>query len=186
VWSLVEDGDSDFAGPLRALFAEACLEIRDIERRLEMVEGQLIALARQTPAVDRLMKVPGIGLLTATALVGLVGDFRRFPSGRHFASYLGLTPREHSSGLRRHLGRISKRGDVYLRALFTHGARSLLRAAQLDATTDGLRAWAVALTQRAHRNKTAVALANRMARIAWAVSVKDTDYHAWPMPRKVA
>ena len=186
VWAAIEDAEVDLARPLRALFAEACLEICDIERRIKMVERELEALAKQTPAVDRLMKVPGIGLLTATALAGFVGDFRRFPTARHFASYLGLTPREHSSGTRRHLGRISKRGDVYVRALLTHGARSLLRAAQIDATKDRLRAWAVALGQRAHRNKTAVALANKIARIAWAVSVKNADYRALPIPTKAA
>jgi len=77
--------------PLRALFAEACQEIREIERRLDLVEHELGALARQLPAVERLMQIPGIGLIIATALVGFVGDLRRFPSARHFASYLGLT-----------------------------------------------------------------------------------------------
>jgi len=81
------------------------------------------ALADQTPAVARLRSIPGIGLITATALVAFVGDVQRFPSGRHFASYLGLTPRERSSGLIRRLGAISKRGDVYLRMLLIHGAR---------------------------------------------------------------
>jgi len=89
------------------------------------------------------MTIPGIGLLIATALVAFVGDIRRFPSGRHFASYLGLTPRESSSALRRRLGSISKRGDVYLRTLLIHGARSVLLAAKRR-TPDRLRAWALA------------------------------------------
>ncbi len=83
--------------PLRPALAEICSEIKDLERRIRMIEHQLAALAVQTPAVAQLMTIPGIGLLIATALVAFVGDIQRFPSGRHFASYLGLTPRESSS-----------------------------------------------------------------------------------------
>jgi transposase len=97
-----------------------------MEGRIRVVEDQLQALADQTPAVARLRSIPGVGLITATALVAFVGDVQRFPSGRHFASYLGLTPRERSSGLVRRLGAISKRGDVYLRMLLIHGARAVL------------------------------------------------------------
>ena len=81
---------------------------------------------QQLPVVAHLLTIPGVGLLTATALLAFIGDIRRFPSARHLASYLGLTPREYSSGLKRHLGRISKRGDGYLRTLLIHGARSVL------------------------------------------------------------
>ena len=186
VWSLIEDADSELATPLRALFAEACDEIREIERRLDLVERELGALARQIPAVQRLMQIPGIGLIIATALVGFVGDLRRFPSGRHLASYLGLTPREYSSGLRQHLGRISKRGDPYLRMLLIQGARAVLSRARTAAAPDRLRTWALALEKRAHHNKAAVALANKITRIAWAVSVKQTDYRSVPAGPKAA
>ena len=113
VWSLIEDADSDLPEALRPIFAEACREIREIEARVKQVERQLEATAEQIPAVEHLRTIPGIGLLIATALVAFIGDIRRFPSGRHLASYLGLTPREYSSGLKRNLGRISKRGDGY-------------------------------------------------------------------------
>lgn len=186
VWALIEDADSALAMPLRALFAEACHEIRDIERRLELVERELAALARQSPAVERLMQVPGIGLITATALVGFVGDLRRFRSGRHLASYLGLTPREYSSGLRQRLGRISKRGDAYLRVLLVHGARALLSRARTAANPDRLRVWALELEKRTHHNKATVALANKITRIAWAMSVKNADYRSLPAPKQVA
>ena len=93
------------------------------------------------------MTIPGIGLIIATALVAFVGDIQRFPSARHFASYLGLTPRENSCGLRRRLGAISKRGDVYLRTLLIHGARSVLLAAKRR-SPDRLRAWALARADR--------------------------------------
>jgi transposase len=183
VWAAIEDADSELAMPLRAVLAEACQEIREIERRLDLVERELAALASQLPAVERLLQIPGIGLLTGTALVGFAGDLRRFPSARHFASYLGLTPREYSSGLRQRLGRISKRGDAYLRMLLVHGARAVLSRARTASDPDRLRSWALALEKRAHHNKATVALANKLARIAWAVSVTHTDYRSVPAPK---
>ena len=102
--------------------------------------------------------------------MAFVGDATRFPSGRHFASYLGLTPREKSSGLKRRLGRISKRGDPYLRMLLIHGARSvLLHAKRSNAPRDRLRTWALERERARGHNKAAVALANKLARIVWAV-----------------
>ena len=92
--------------------------------------------------MQRLLTIPGIGLLTATAIVGFVGDLRRFPSGRRFSSYLGLVPKENSSGDIRRLGRITKRGDSYLRTLLTQGGRAVLRAANVSKSSpDKLRAW---------------------------------------------
>jgi transposase len=126
--------------------------------------------------VQRLRSVPGIGLLIATALVAFLGDIQRFPSGRHLASYLGLTPREFSSGMRRHLGRISKRGDAYIRMLLIHGARSVLCHAKQAQQHDRLRTWALALEKRTRHNTAAVALANKLARIAWAVWKHDKSY----------
>jgi transposase len=111
---------------LEPRLAALCEEIASLSTRIEDVEAQLEALARQIPTVARLRSVPGIGLLSATALYAFIGDRSRFPSGRHMASVVGLTPREYSSGLRRHLGRISKRGDPYLRMLLIHRARSVL------------------------------------------------------------
>jgi len=186
VRELIGDADADLALPLRAVFAAACEEIGQIEERLDLVERELAVLAREMPAVARLMTVPGIGLIIATALVAFVGDLRRFPTARHFASYLGLTPREYSSGLRQRLGRISKRGDAYLRMLLVHGARALLSRAHTAAKPDRLRTWALELQKRVHHNKATVALANKIARIAWAVSVKQTDYHSTPAIEKVA
>jgi transposase len=140
-WALIEDADSSLPEALRPIFAEACREIRDLEARVHLVEQQLASIAEQLPAVEHLQTIPGVGLLTSTALVGFIGDIQRFPSGRHFASYLGLTPREYSSGLKRNLGRISKRGDGYLRTLLIHGARSVLVHARKH-QPDRLREWA--------------------------------------------
>jgi len=137
------------------------------------------------PAVERLRTIPGIGLLTATGLVAFVGDARRFPTARHFASYLGLTPREHSSGLRRRLGAISKRGDTYLRMLLIHGARAVLCHAKKAITPARLQRWALHLERLRGHNKAAVALANKLARIAWAVWTSGTEFrvaHLTPTP----
>jgi transposase len=173
---LAGDADSGVPDALRWTISAACDEIESLGERIRDAERQLEALAEQTPVVERLRSVPGIGLMTSTALVAFVGDVRRFPSGRHFASYLGLTPREYSSGLRQRLGRISKRGDSYLRLLLVHGARSVLCHAKKATTHDRLRTWALALQKRSHHNKTAVALANKLARIAWSVWKNGRDY----------
>ena len=174
--SWVEDAESPLTAPLRFVLFEACTEVRELEARLRQVELQLEALAKETPLAVRLRSVPGVGLLTATALAGFVGDLSRFPSGRHFASYLGLTPREHSSGSIRRLGAISKRGDVYLRMLLTHGARSVLAAAPRQGEPDRLRRWAMELAARVGHNKATIGIANKLARYAWAVATKETNF----------
>ena len=176
VQQVIEDADSPLAMPLRQLLHELVVEIGQLEDRIQLVEKQLEALAKQTAVVKLLRTIPGIGLLTATALVGFVGDIQRFRSGRHFAAYLGLTPREHSSGLRRRLGRISKNGDVYLRTLLIHGARAVLIAARRQAQPDRLRSWALERWGDLGHNKAAVALANKTARIVWAVWKTGTPF----------
>ncbi len=169
VRALLEDAEAPVPLSLRATLAALCDEIRTIEHRLRDLDRQLAALAAQLPEVERLQTIPGIGLLTATALVACVGDVRRFRSCRHFASYLGLTPKEHSSGPRRRLGAISKQGDRYLRTLLIQGARSVLWHSKTRATTTPLRTWALAVEQRRGHNKAAVAVANKLARIVWRV-----------------
>lgn len=178
-WAQLEDAESEIPDPLRPGLAEICQEIRDLERRVKLIERQLAGLATQTPAIAQLMTIPGVGLIIATALVAFVGDIQRFPSARHFASYLGLTPRESSSGLRRRLGAISKRGDVYLRTLLIHGARSVLLAAK-HRHPDRLRAWALAKQAARVHNKAATALVNKLARIIWAVWNHDRPFHSVP------
>ena len=107
-------------------------EIRLLEQRIAQLEGELTRLARQSLACTQLLTIPGVGLLTATAMVAATGGgVAHFKDARHFASWFGLTPKEFSSGSTRKLGRISKKGDRYLRMLLTHGARALLRAAEL-------------------------------------------------------
>ena len=178
VWALVSDADSGLPDALRPVLVEAAHEIRELETRIRAVERSLEGLASASPLVTRLRTIPGVGLLTATALVAFVGEVHRFPSGRHLASYLGLTPREASSGLRRRLGGISKRGDPYLRMLLIHGARSVLLHAKRKTAgeTDRLRTWALDRERARGHNKAAVALANKMARIVWAVWRREQPF----------
>ena len=157
VMGLIEDADTDIPPVVREMFHQVCGEIRELESRIQSVEHELEALARQMPEVERLRTIPGVGLLTATAMVGFVGDIRRFRSCRHFASYLGLTPREYSSGNQRRLGRISKRGDIYLRTLLIHGGRSLLwNAHRKSATPTPLQRWGLHLHKLRGHNKATV------------------------------
>lgn len=119
---------------LRQALRELLAEIRQLDERIQMAEQQLAELTRHDPAIQRLQQISGIGLLSSTALSASAGDAKNFRSGRHLASWLGLTPKEHSSGNTRKLGRVSKRGDTYVRMLLTHGARAVLaRAKQLQA-----------------------------------------------------
>jgi transposase len=157
---------------LRPCIEDTLAEIAALEQRNLRLERELASLTREDPTIQMLLGIPGIGLLSATALRAAIVDVQRFGSGRHLASWLGLTAREHSSGERRRLGRISKRGDVYLRTLLIHGARAVLNAAINTArrgrSPDRLRAWALATAQRCGYNKATVALANKLARIVWA------------------
>lgn len=169
----LSDEESPIPPALRPALAELIAEIRALDARIAELEKHLRAQAQQRPALQRLMAVPGIGLLIATALVAAVGGMEAFRDGRHLAAWLGLTPRESSSGQRRRLGGISKRGDRYLRMLFIHGARAALLAAVRQAGAGKpltrLQRWAVELAARVGHNKAACALANKLARIAFAV-----------------
>jgi transposase len=166
---------------LRNPLADLCDQVRSLDKRIHGIELQLAAVATQTPAIRQLMGIPGIGLMIATAMVAFVGDIQRFPSARHFASYLGLTPREFSSGAKRRLGRISKRGDVYLRLLLIQGARSVLIQAHKAKQPDRLYNWALQLERKAGANKAATAVANKIARIAWAVWKHGREFESHPV-----
>ena len=166
-------------------------EIRLLEARIAQLERELTDMARMSPACKTLLSVPGVGLLTATAMVAATsGDVSHFKDARHFASWFGLTPREYSSGSTRYLGRISKRGDRYLRMLLTHGARSVLRSAVVARGAGrelvGVRRWALDVQSRSNHNKAACALANKMARICYAtLRDKQPFDEAAPLAKKL-
>lgn len=162
--------------PLRRALMEVVEEVRELERRIAGIEIELRALVEQTPVAQHLLTIPGIGLITATALVGRVGDFRRFRSARHLSGYLGLVPKEHSSGSKRWLGPISKRGDTYLRTLLVHGARVVIAWAGRKTTRTPLEEWMLQVERRRGRNIAIVALANKLARFAWVVATQQRDF----------
>lgn len=182
--ALVEEAETPIPGRLREALLLLYTEVRDVEDRIALIEQRLKSVVTANPVAQRLLKIPGIGLLTATALLGTVGHIHGFRRGRHFASWLGLTPREHSSGSRRSLGRITKRGDVYLRCLLTHGARAVLlsahRLAAAGKPLTRLQQWAVAVGHRRGHNKATIAVANKLARIVWAVWRFDVPFAAAP------
>jgi transposase len=172
VLAALEDADNELPMALRETLRELLDTIARAQQAMVAIEERLQAFADSDLRSQRLQRAGGIGVITATALSASIGELDRFASGRHFASALGLTPREHSSGRSRHLGRITKRGDVYLRMLLIHGARAVLRSAKVakkkEQALDRTRAWALALSERLGHNKAAVALANKTARRLWA------------------
>ena len=173
---VLEDAENELPVAGRALLRELGDEFRRLDERVAMFDGQLAGVARQTPACRRLMEIPGIGVLTATALVAAVGDAGEFRNGREMSAWLGLVPRQHSTGGRAVLLGISKRGDRHLRALLIHGARAALYRA--GRRGDRRSRWAVATQARRGANVAAVALANKNARTAWALLRRDDHYDA--------
>jgi transposase len=165
-------------------------EIRLLEARIAQLERELTAAAKASAARGTLLSVPGVGLLAATAMVAATGgSVSHFKDARHFSSWFGLTPKEHSSGSTRHLGRISKRGDRYLRMLLTHGARSVLRAATVaqrcGRPLDPLRQWGLSMQRRSNHNKATCALANKLARICFATLRDNEPYERSRLTKKI-
>ncbi|MFT3790915.1 MAG: IS110 family transposase [Rudaea sp.] len=164
---LLEDPGNDLSARRRALLASWREEWQSIEKTIAQLESELHNEARNDPRCARLMTIPGVGVLIATALVAAIGDASEFRHGRDLAAWLGLVPRQHSTGGRARLLSISKQGNTYLRWLFVHGARSARE--HLDRSQHEWGPWLDELEQRLHPNKATVALANKLARIAWAV-----------------
>jgi transposase len=163
---------------LTALSTEVFWQLYDeflsIEKRLAYYDEKLAAIGRAHPECQRLQTIPGIGPISATAILAAISDATQFKNGRQFAAWLGLVPREHSTGGKPRLLGISKRGDRYLRKLFVHGARATLR--WVDSKQDDRSRWLTALIGRRGKNRAAVALANKNARIAWALLAHNQEY----------
>lgn len=166
--------DARLSPLLRQLLADLLARYRATDDQVRAYDRQIEALGRQLPVCRRLQAIEGIGPLTATALYAHVGDARYFARGRQFSASLGLVPRQYSSGDKRRLGGISKRGDRYLRTLLIHGARAVLTRAQHLSGRRG--AWLRQRLAQQGANRAAVALANKNARIAWALMAHDCDY----------
>jgi transposase len=180
VLGALEDAENELPMALRDALATVLGDIEACEAAMKSIESALSDFSQRDLRSQRFQQAGGIGLITATAISASVGDLDRFPSGRHFASSLGLTPRENSSGSRRQLGRITKRGDTYLRMLLIHGARAMLRAAKAAHSKgkelDRTQAWALALAARVGHNKAATAVANKTARRLWAAEHHRTSF----------
>ena len=171
---LLEDADNGLSIDFRALLEGLQQDLILLNERVDDLDKNIKTLASSNTDAKRLQQIPGIGPITATALVCAIGDGKQFKRGRDMAAWLGLTPRQHSSGGKDLLLGISKRGDAYLRTLLIHGARAVLKVAgQKD---DPRSCWLQNLCSRRNKNIAAVALANKNARIAWALLSKETDY----------
>lgn len=170
---IIEDGEHDLPGNFRQLIARLVDHLKVLDIQVEELEQQIRRWHKENEASRRLAEVPGIGPMTASALVASVGDAKNFKNGRQLAAWLGLVPRQHSSGGKPTLLGISKRGDTYLRTLLVHGARAVLRVAANKPTVNR---WVLKLADRRHRNIAAVALANKNARIVWALLAHERHY----------
>lgn len=168
---------------LRRLLAQAETQLKQLDHQLALCEREITLSVREDEAAQRLQAVAGVGIMTADAISASVGNAHDFKNGRQFAAWLGLTPRQYSSGGKAKLGRITRRGDAYLRSLLVQGARSTLQVALKKAPEllNRMQQWVVRLYSRVGYHKTLVAIANKNARQLWALLAKGETYdqNAW-------
>jgi transposase len=171
---LLDADEADVPALAREGLRSLISELHSIEQRVEAIEAVIVREHKANPVSRRLATVPGIGPITASAISATITDPSAFRSGRELAAWIGLVPRQHSSGGKPRLGRVSKQGDRYLRRLLTVGATSVMR--RLPGKTDGHSTWIRALLDRRPFRLVSLAVANKMARIAWAVMMHEEDY----------
>lgn len=174
---LIEDATNELPGAFRLLVQRLLDHLKELDRQVGELEAQIQAWHRSSDLSCKLAQVPGIGPITASALVASIGDAKNFDSGRQVAAWLGLVPRQHSSGGKANLLGMSKRGDSYLRTLLIHGARSVIYRAGQKPESSAC-SWINAVVNRRNKNVAAVALANKNARIVWALLAHDRHYEA--------
>ena len=177
--AILEDAEQNLTPRLRSLLDHLWQKWKTLNCDIERVSDEIDAIAGQDAACRRLRQIPGVGPLVATATVAAIGNGAAFHRGREFAAWLGLVPRQHSTGGKAQLLGISKRGNVYLRRMFIHGARAVLLCVKHD--TGRLGQWMRQLELRAPRNKVIVAVANKLARIVWAVLSSGNEYRTVPV-----
>jgi len=173
---LLEDATNELPGSFRLLVQRLLDHLKELDRQVQEIEAQIVTWHRDNALSRKLAAVPGVGPITASALVATVGDAKSFDSGRQMAAWLGLVPRQNSSGGKNVLLGISKRGDTYLRTLLVHGGRAVIHAAQRK--KDQIDGWLGELLQRRHKNVAAVAMANKNARILWALLAHGREFEA--------
>lgn len=170
---ILEDGENGLPGTMRNLLARLADNLKEMDRQAKELEAQIQQWHRDNAASRKLAEIPRLGPITASAIVATVGDAREFKNGRQLAAWMGLVPKQNSSGGKQTLLGISKRGDTYLRTLMIHGARAVLRVAEHKAEPDS---WLRKLMARRNANVAAVALANKNARIVWALLAHDRNF----------
>lgn len=173
---ILEDAENGLPGTFRRLIERLGERLKELDQQVRELEEQIQIWHRENVASRKLAQIPGIGPITASALVASIGDAKNFENGRQLAAWLGLVPRQNSSGGTQTLLGISKRGDTYLRTLLIHGARAVIRVAERKARHAG--SWLAGVMGRRNRNVATVALANKNARIVWALLAHDREYEA--------
>jgi transposase len=167
---ILEDGENELPGTMRNLIERLAANLKEMDRQAKELEAQIQQWHRQNEASRKLAEIPGLGPITASAIVATVGDAREFKNARQLAAWMGLVPKQNSSGGKQNLLGISKRGDTYLRTLMIHGARAVIRVAENKAEPGS---WIRKLMGRRNKNVAAVALANKNARVVWALLAHD-------------
>ncbi|HYI91506.1 MAG TPA: IS110 family transposase [Beijerinckiaceae bacterium] len=171
---IIADADNDLTELCRETLSSLLAFLHEIDVRIRHFDRRIDQVFRASEACQRVARIRGVGPKTATAVVAAVGDGREFQNGRHMAAWLGLVPRQHSSGDRRILMGISKRGDRHLRTLLVHGARAVVRTAA--SKSDGFSAWVNTLRERRGTNRAIVAVANKNARVIWALLRRNEEF----------
>jgi transposase len=171
---ILEDVEGALPGLMREVLAELYERLLVLEERKAYYDRKVSELVQEDEAARRAMKIEGVGEITASAAVAMMGDGTAFRNGRHFAAWLGVTPRQHSSGERQRLGKMTKHSDAYLRTLFIHGARAAIGS--MMHRDDRRSRWVQRLVERRGKNRAAVALAAKNARILWAMVRYDKPY----------
>ena len=175
--AILEDGENDLPEVFRQLLQRLLDHLKELDHQVKELETQIQVWHQHNEASKKLAGIPGIGPITAIASIG---DASNFKNGRQLAAWLGLVPRQHSSGGKQILQGMSKRGDTYLRTLLIHGGRSAMRVAA--GKTNQTSRWLIQLMERRHKNVVAVALANKNARIVWALLTHQREYQSDFMP----
>jgi transposase len=170
---ILEDADNGLPGVMRALVQRLWEHFQELDRQVGELDREIRRLQREDQASRRLAEIPGIGFLSASALAATIGDAKAFANGRQLAAWLGLVPRQHSSGGKEMLMGMSKRGDCYVRTLLIHGARAVIQQAERRNEADS---WLKKLLGRRNKNVATVAVAAKNARIAWAILAHGRDY----------
>jgi transposase len=171
---ILEDAENGLSELAREVFYEGYQRLCELDRQIGGYDEKIQTVYRQSPICQKLKKIPGIGPIIATAMVAAIGDARNFASGRQLAAWLGIVPGQDSSGGKQRLLGISKRGDTYLRKQMIHGGRAVVKAAAKK--DDAQSRWVNELVKRRNANIAAVAVANKNARVIWALLSRNVDY----------